>query len=58
MVFFVILNHFLPFYRPSNPINQNFEKMKKSSRDIIIFDKRTINDNHMIYGSCDMKRDG
>ena len=27
--FFVILDHFLPFYPPDNPKNQNFEKMKK-----------------------------
>ena len=34
--FFVILGHFLPFYLPNNPENQNFEKMKKTYRDIII----------------------
>ena len=27
--FFVILGHFLPFYRTNNPKNQNFEKIKK-----------------------------
>ena len=27
--FFVILDHFLPFYLPKNPKNQNFEKLKK-----------------------------
>ena len=27
--FFVILDHFLPFYFPNNPKYQNFEKMKK-----------------------------
>ena len=43
--FFVILDHFLPFYPPNNPNNQNVEKMK-SPGDIII-----INDNHMMYGS-------
>ena len=26
---FVILDHFLPFYSPTNPKNQNFEKLKK-----------------------------
>ena len=30
--FFVILEHFLPFYPLNNPKNQNFEKMKKNSR--------------------------
>ena len=27
---------FLPFYYPNNPKNQNFEKMKQKSADIII----------------------
>ena len=27
--FFVVLDHFLPFYRPNNPKNQSFKKMKK-----------------------------
>ena len=27
--FFFILDHFLPFYPPNNPENQNFENMKK-----------------------------
>ena len=45
--FFVILDHFLPFYPPKNPRNQNFEKMKKKPRRyIIILHKCTINDNH------------
>ena len=43
--FFVILDHFLPFYPPNNLKNQNFEKMKKSTRDIILH-MCTINDNH------------
>ena len=32
----VILDHFLPFYSPKNPKNQNFEKKKKIAGDIII----------------------
>ena len=28
--FFVILDHFLPFYPSNNPKNQNFEKIKKN----------------------------
>ena len=55
--FFVILDHFLPFYPPNNPKNQNFEKMKKTPGDIIILHMCTINDNHMMYGSWDMERD-
>ena len=34
--FFVILDHFLPFYLPNNPKNQNFEKMKKKLVDMEI----------------------
>ena len=48
---FVILDSFLPFYPSNNLKNQNFEKMKKTPRDIIILHMCTINDNHMIYGS-------
>ena len=55
--FFVILDHFLPFYPPKNPKNQNFEKMKQPPGDIIILHMCTINDNHMMYGSRDMERD-
>ena len=45
------LDHFLPFYPPSNPENKNFEKMKKAPGDIIISHKCTINDNYMMYDS-------
>ena len=48
--FFLILDHFLPFYPPNNKENQNFEKLKKAPGDIIILHKCTINDNHMMYG--------
>ena len=41
---FCHLRPFLPFYPPHNPENQNFEKMKKNSRDIIILHMYTIND--------------
>ena len=30
-IFFVILEHFLAFYPPSNPKNQNFEKNEKNA---------------------------
>ena len=58
--FVVILNHFLPFPTPTkkNLKNQNFEKMRKTSGDIIILQMSIINDNHMIYGSWDMEGDG
>ena len=53
--FFVILDPFLSFYHINNPVNQNFEKMKKPPGDIIILQMYTINDNHMMYGSWDME---
>ena len=52
--FFVILGHFLPFDPPDNPKNQDFEKIRKTARDIIILHLCTTNDNHMMYGSWDM----
>ena len=56
--FFVIVDHFLPFCTPNNPKNQNFEKMKKSPRDIVILHKCTKNHDHMLYCSPNMTRDG
>ena len=55
--FFVILDHFLPFYLPNNPRNINFEKIKKTPGDITILHMCTISDNHMMYGSWDIERD-
>ena len=49
---------FLPFYTPNNLKNQNFEKIKIKPADIIILHMCTINGNHMMYGSWDMKHDG
>ena len=48
---------FLPFYPSNNLKNQKFEKMKNTPKDIIILHTCTINDNHMMYGSWDMKCD-
>ena len=56
--FFVILDHFLPFYPPNNPKNQNFQKMEESPGDIIILHKCTKNQNHMLHCSRDTTRDG
>ena len=52
--------HFCPFTPPlsNNLKNQNFEKMKKMLGDTIVLHKRTINDNHMMYGSRDMEHTG
>ena len=56
---FVILDHFLPFYFPNNPKNQNFQKKKKKAPgDIISLPKCTENHNHMLDCSWDMTRDG
>ena len=45
----------LPFDPASNTKNQNFDKMKKQTSWRYILPKCTINDNHMICGSSDMK---
>ena len=49
-----IFCHFGPFFTliPSNDSeNQNFEKLKGMTGDIIILHMCIINDNHMMYGS-------
>ena len=55
-----IFCHFGQFFAllpPNNPKNQNFEKLKNTSGDIIILHMCTIKDNHMMYGSWDMEHD-
>ena len=52
-MFFVILSHFLPFDPPNNLKNENFEKMKKTPRYIILQLCITY-DNHIKYGSWDL----
>ena len=47
---FFILDSFLPFY-PTNPKNQNFQKMRKTTQDIIILHKSTKNQAHMPHYS-------
>ena len=51
------MGHFLPFYPPKSPKNQNFEKMKKTPRDIIILYMCTKNYDQIMYGSSNMVRD-
>ena len=60
----IIFSHFGLFFAilppppplSKNPENQNFEKMKKTPRDIIIsFYTSTLNQNHMMYDSWDTK---
>ena len=56
--FFLILGPFLPFDPHNNPKNQYFEKIKKKTpKDIIILHLCTTNDNHIMYGSWDIKCD-
>ena len=57
MLFF-ILGYFLPFNLPNSLKNQNFEKMKKTTGDIIILCKCTKNYDQMMFGSWDMVHDG
>ena len=45
--FFVILDHFLPFYPSNDPKNQNFVKMKKTPGNIITLHMYTINEDHI-----------
>ena len=44
---FVILGHFFSLLPPNNPENQNLEKMKKWSGDVIILHMSTKNQDHM-----------
>ena len=55
--YLIILDHFLPFYLSNNPKNQNFEKLERTTGDIIILQMCTINDDQMIYGSWDIEPD-
>ena len=51
---FLTLDYFLPFYSPKN---HSFDKMKKTTQDIIILYMCTINKNHMMYVFWDIKHD-
>ena len=58
IIFFVILDCFLPCYPPNNPKSQNFEKLKKTPGDIIILQKCTKNHDPILYCSLDMACNG
>ena len=47
---------FLHFYLPDNQKNQNFEKMETPWKYYILY-MCTINKNHMMHGSWDIKHD-
>ena len=56
----IIFRHFepfLPFYPCNNPENQNFEKMKNVSGDIIILQMCDKNNSHMMYAFQDKECD-
>ena len=48
------MDHFLPFYHPNSPKNQNFLKMKKTPGNIISLHKCTKNHDHTLSCSWDM----
>ena len=54
--FWTVFCTFTP--HPMDPENWNFEKMKKTPKDIIILQMCTINNSHMMYGSRDMECNG
>ena len=47
-IFFVIFGHFLPFYSPNSPKNENIKTMKKTTRDIIILHQCTKDQDHSL----------
>ena len=53
---------FWTFFYPFTPLTiqkiKILKKWKKTSADIITLNMCTTNDNHMIYGSSDLQRDG
>ena len=51
------MGHYLPFYPPNNPENQNLKKMKKAPEDVIILHMCTKNHDHTMYASRDMECD-
>ena len=55
-----IFCYFRPFFclfTPKPPKKSKFLKYEKIPTDIIILNMRNINDNHMMYGSCDTEQD-
>ena len=56
--FFFMLSHFHPFIPLVTTIKIKILKKWKKTESIIILHMYTINDNHMMYSSRDMKHDG
>ena len=49
---------FFALLPPNNLQNQNLEKLKKGSWDVIILHMCTKNHDHMMYGSWDIRHNG
>ena len=56
--FFVIPDHFLPFYPTMDPQNQNFQKNEKKKNTWRYYHLTNISDSHMMYGSSNMECNG
>ena len=56
-IFLSFWTFFCPFTPPTTQKINILKKWKKTPEDIIILNMCTINDNHMINGSWDIKRD-
>ena len=52
-----ILGQFCPSPSPNKPENQNFEKMKKASGDVVILNLCNKKCDHMMYAYSDMECD-
>ena len=53
----IVIFHFVLFFYPNSPKNQNFMKMKKTPENIIIFHICSKNYDQMMYSSWDMVHD-
>ena len=49
------LGHFLPFYPTIYPKNKIWKKCKNTPGDIILLHICSINEDHMMYGSCNTR---
>ena len=57
-IFFLILGHFLSFTQLLTPKIKLWKKYKKTPGNIIFLHMCTMNEDHMMYGSWDIRQDG